>query len=91
MAEPYRRLVEQSPDAIFICCEFRVTYLNRAALRLCGALAPEQLLGQSLLDLVHLDFRARVHEGMGRWVAGHTVAPIEAQIMRRPPLRRTLK
>jgi PAS domain S-box-containing protein len=82
MAEPYRRLVEQSPDAIFICREFRVTYLNLAALRLCGALAPEQLLGQSLLDLVHLDFRARVHEGMGRWVAGHTVAPIEAQIVR---------
>ncbi len=82
MAEPYRRLVEQSPDAIFICREFRVTYLNRAAMRLCGASAPEDLLGKSLLDLVLPDSHARVREGVTRWMAGHASVPVEAQIVR---------
>jgi PAS domain S-box-containing protein len=82
MAEPYRRLVEQSPDAIFICREFRVTYVNPAAIRLCGAFAPEDLRGQSLLDVVHADSHARVREAVGRWVAGHSSVPVEAQIVR---------
>ena len=76
MAEPYRRLVEQSPDAIFICREFRVTYVNGAAMQLCGASAPEGLLGRSLLDLVHPESRARVREGVSRWTAGHASAPV---------------
>jgi PAS domain S-box-containing protein len=82
MAEPYRRLVEQSPDAIFICRELRVTYVNPAAMRLCGAFAPEDLRGQSLLDVVHSDSHARVREAVGRWVAGHSSVPVEAQIVR---------
>ena len=82
MAEPYRCLVEQSPDAIFISREFRITFLNRAALKLCGASAPEELLGQSLLDVVHPDTRARVRETVGRWMAGQAAPPIEAQIAR---------
>jgi PAS domain S-box-containing protein len=82
MADPHRRLIEQSPDAIFICREFRITYLNRAAIRLCGAHATENLVDQSLLDVVHPDSRARVREALGRWMAGQTLAPIEAQIVR---------
>ena len=82
MAEPYRYLVEQSPDAIFISREFRITFLNRAALKLCGASAPEELLGQSLLNVVPLDTRARVRETVGRWMAGHAAPPIEARIAR---------
>jgi PAS domain S-box-containing protein len=82
MAEPYRRLVEQSPEAIFICREFRVTYVNGAAMRLCGASAPEDLLGQSLLDIVHPDSHARVRDGVSRWTAGHSPVPVEGQILR---------
>jgi PAS domain S-box-containing protein len=82
MAEPYRRLVEQSPDAVFICRQLRITYINPAAMRLCGAFAPEHLIGQSLLDVLHPDSRARVREGVDRWMAGHAGTAIEAQILR---------
>jgi len=82
MAEPYRLLVEQSPDAIFICREFRVTYVNAAAVRLCGALAPRDLLGRPLLDVVHPDAHARVRDGVSRWMAGNAAVPVEAQIVR---------
>jgi len=82
VAELYRCLVEQSPDAIFVSREFRIIFLNRAAIQLCGAFAPEELLGQSLLDVVHADSRARVRETMARWMAGQTAPPIEALIAR---------
>jgi PAS domain S-box-containing protein len=82
MGEPYRCLVEQSPDAIFISREFRITFLNRAALKLCGVSTSEELLGASLLDVVHPDTRARVRETVGRWMAGQAAPPVEAQIAR---------
>jgi PAS domain S-box-containing protein len=83
MSEQYWwRLVEQAPDAIFISREFRITFLNPAAVRLCGASAPDELLGRSLLDLVHADSRARLCENMDRWMAGQSAPPVEARISR---------
>ncbi len=82
MSEQYRRLVELSPDAIFISRDFRITFLNPAAVRLCGASAADELQGQSLLDLVHPDSRTRVGESVGRWMAGQSAPPIEARISR---------
>src|SRR5215471_12666752 len=82
MAEPYRRLVEQSPDAVFVCRQLRISYINPAAMRLCGAFAAEHLIGQSLLEVFHPDSRGRVSEGVGRWGAGQEGTPIEAQIVR---------
>jgi len=39
----YRRLVELSPDGIFIVQDDRLVLVNPAALRLVGATRPEQL------------------------------------------------
>src|SRR4051812_22166385 len=80
MAEQYWRLVEQSPDAIFVSRDFRVTFLNPAAMRLCGASSPEDVLGRSLLDIVHSDSRALVRETIGRWMAGQDGPAVEARI-----------
>ena len=82
MSEQYWRLVEQAPDAIFISREFRITFLNPAAVRLCGASAPDELLGRSPLDLVHPDSRSRLRENMDRWLAGQSAPPVEARISR---------
>jgi PAS domain S-box-containing protein len=82
MSEQYWRLVEQSPDAIFISRDSRITFLNPAAVRLCGASAPDELLGRSLLDLVHPDSRARLCGNMDRWMAGQSAPPVEARISR---------
>jgi PAS domain S-box-containing protein len=82
MADPYRRLVDQSPDAILASRDFRITLLNRAAARLCGVLVPDDLIGQPLLEIIHPDSRAKVREAMGRWMAGQATPPIEARIAR---------
>src|SRR5687768_16739693 len=62
----YRRLVELSPDAIFIVHDDRIVLVNRAALRLAGATDPQQLLGTRLCDL----FPSSSQAGIRAHVAG---------------------
>ncbi|HEY0761601.1 MAG TPA: PAS domain S-box protein [Pyrinomonadaceae bacterium] len=62
--ERYRSLVELSPDAIVIHHEGKFTYVNPAAVRLWGASSPEDLIGRSILDVVHRDYRDHVQEGI---------------------------
>lgn len=53
--ERYRRLVELSPEAIVVHSEGKFVYVNPAAQRLWGASRPEELIGKSVLDVVHPD------------------------------------
>ena len=60
--ERYRRLVELSPDAIVVHREGRFTYVNPAAVKLWGASNAKELIGKSILDVVHPDFHDHVLE-----------------------------
>jgi len=60
--ERYRRLVELSPDAIVILRDGRFSYLNPAAQRLWGAASPRDLIGKSILTVVHPEFHDHVTE-----------------------------
>ncbi|HJU94289.1 MAG TPA: PAS domain S-box protein [Pyrinomonadaceae bacterium] len=60
--ERYRRLVELSPDAIVVHREGKFIYVNPAAVRLWGATGPSDLIGQSILKVVHPDFHDHVRE-----------------------------
>ena len=62
--ERYRSLVELSPDAIVIHHEGKFTYVNPAAVRLWGASSSEELIGRSILDVVHRDYCDHVQEGI---------------------------
>ncbi|MBW2644865.1 MAG: diguanylate cyclase [Deltaproteobacteria bacterium] len=55
--ERYRRLVELAPDGISIHVEGNFVFINPAGARLLGASGTEQLLGNSILDFVHPDYR----------------------------------
>jgi PAS domain S-box-containing protein len=79
---PYRRLVQYSPDGIFITRDARIVFLNPAAVRLFGASAPEQVLGKSPFDVFHPESHALIRERIGRLLAGQTVPPAEEKILR---------
>jgi two-component system sporulation sensor kinase A len=80
--ERYQRLVQRSPDGIFISQDTRVVFLNPSALRLVGAPAPQEILGTPLLDLFHADSRPALEELIARWRSGLTAAPADARIVR---------
>ena len=62
--ERYRSLVELSPDAIVVHHEGKFTYVNPAAVKLWGASSPKDLIGRSILEVVHPDFRDHVRESI---------------------------
>ncbi|MGH9880697.1 MAG: PAS domain S-box protein, partial [Pyrinomonadaceae bacterium] len=64
--ERYRRLVELSPEAIVVHSGGKFVYANAAALRLWGATRAEDLLGKSILEVVHPDYREFVKQRVAR-------------------------
>jgi diguanylate cyclase (GGDEF)-like protein/PAS domain S-box-containing protein len=81
--ERYRLLVEASPLPIGVHSQGRIVYMNAAALRMSGATHPEQVIGRSMLDFVHPDFRAMVVERARRALAeGVGAPPAEEKFLR---------
>jgi len=77
--ERYRRLVEDSPDTVFIGCEDKIVYTNPAGLRLFGARTPDQVVGQPVLNFIHPDYHRIV---AGRIAAGGPAPPMEEKFLR---------
>lgn len=80
--ERFRNLLELTPDGLLVNCGNRFVYVNRAAVRMLGASAPEQVLARSPLDLVHPDFHSLVRERMQALMRGESVPLIEEKFIR---------
>ncbi len=52
-----RRLVELSPEAIVLHCDFKFKYVNTVGLKLFGASSMSELKGKNILDYIHPDFK----------------------------------
>lgn len=54
--ERYRRLIELSPDAIIVHSEKRIEYINRAGIKLFGALRQKDLVGKSIFSMIDEEY-----------------------------------
>ena len=52
----YRTLIEWSPESITVHKGGKLIYVNPAAIKLFGATSAQDLIGKTVLDLVHPDF-----------------------------------
>ncbi len=68
----YRALVEWSPEAIAVQREGKLLFVNPAAFKMVRATSAEDLVGRSVMDLVHPNFREIVSERVRRAIAGET-------------------
>jgi len=75
--ERYRSLVEFSPDAIVVHCEWKVVYSNTAGMRLFGAFSDAEIIGRDVLDLVHRDHRAMVRARIQQSYENQVPAPTQ--------------
>ena len=80
--ERYRRLVELSPDMILLHSQGRYVYANPAAVRILGASRPEELVGKSVLDRIHPEFREKVIQRVQRLEQGKEIPPSEEKFIR---------
>jgi PAS domain S-box-containing protein len=70
--ERYRKLIDMTPDSIYVHKAGRIVLSNDAAARLFGAASRDDMLGISTLDLVHADFREMVQRRQGLIVSAGT-------------------
>jgi PAS domain S-box-containing protein len=75
--ERYRRMVELSPDGIFITRESRIVFVNPAAVRIFGASSASEVLGRSPYDFFHIDQHLHLRDRVSRLLDGGTVPVAE--------------
>jgi PAS domain S-box-containing protein len=72
--EQYRRVVELSPDGIFITRDSRIVFVNPAAVRIFGASSADEVLGRSPYDFFHIDQHTHLRNRVSTLLAGGRVA-----------------
>ncbi len=81
--ERYRRLVELSPDAVWVRRGEKIIFINSAGVKLLGATAPDEVVGKSALDLMHPSHRAVAARRMAELQSpGQTVPFLEEKLVR---------
>jgi PAS domain S-box-containing protein len=81
--ERYRKLVEFSPYAIAVHSEGKIVFTNPAGAKLLGAENPEQLIGKTIIDIVHPDYRDAVKEQVRLMEEkGINISPVEEKFVR---------
>ena len=79
----YRMLIENSPDAIAIYAKGNIVLVNKECLRLMHAKSEFDLLGRSVIEFVHPDYRKLVAERMSQVVSdGEPLPPLEEKFIR---------
>ena len=80
--ERSRILVEKSPDAIALHRDGKFIFINPAGVRLIGANSPEDLLGKSILNIVHPDSRKDVMERLRKEIEGEDAPLFEEKFVK---------
>jgi PAS domain S-box-containing protein len=78
----YRKLVEISPDAVFLHREGKIIYANPAAFKLVGASHSDEIIGKSILDFIHPEFRDAVRKNIEKDRGGDITPPMELHMLR---------
>lgn len=79
----YRKVVELSADGLFVVQDDKFVLLNPSAVKILGAGAAEQLLGKSVYDFIHPDFRTIIRARMQELSKSESVLPpLEQKLLR---------
>ena len=81
--ERYRTLVELSPDPIIVHTGGRIVFVNTAAIQIFAAKSPDDLVGLSVVEMVHADYRVIVKDRILQMLKiGKRVPTIEEKFIR---------
>src|SRR3954469_7636040 len=75
----YRRLVELSPEPIFVHADLKFVYVNHAFVTLMGASCADELFGKDLLDYVLPEYHEQVRERV-RLIEQDQIPPVIEQV-----------
>lgn len=79
----YRKLIELSPDALVVYRDGMIIFANSAAASLLGVSTPEPILGKSVFDFLHPDYRELARQRVTETLmTGETAPLIEEKLLR---------
>jgi PAS domain S-box-containing protein len=78
----YRALLEQAPDAVVVFQNWRLVYVNAAALRLCGATVLDQMWGKHVFEFFPSGDQEAVREWAQRLLNGSCLPMRETRVRR---------
>ena len=81
--EKYRELVENSPDAIAIYVDAKIVFVNSQCKQLMAASSNDELLGKSVMDFVHPDYREFVLDRMKQAVIDNSALSAAEEVFLR--------
>src|SRR5262245_30422532 len=81
--EPYRRVVETSPDGILLVEKDRITFANPSAVGLCGAGSMDELVGRQVFELFGTEHHPSFRDRTSRWQAGEKMPALDLPLIRR--------
>ena len=79
--EQYRRLIENSPDAILLHRDSMIVYVNAAAVALYGAKHADEFVNLSVLDLTHPDSYLLAQSRLQKVSEQEQILPLVEQTM----------
>ncbi|HNW99719.1 MAG TPA: PAS domain S-box protein [Bacteroidales bacterium] len=53
----YQELIDNHPDAIGIHIGGKIVYVNKACIQLMGATSASELIGKTVIEFIHPDYR----------------------------------
>jgi two-component system, cell cycle sensor histidine kinase and response regulator CckA len=81
--ERYRRLVELSPDAVWVRRGEKIIFINSAGVKLLGAQSPDEVIGKRAIDFIHPAHREIAARRMAELQSpGQTVPFLEEKFVR---------
>jgi PAS domain S-box-containing protein len=81
--EKYRKLSEFTPNGLLIHVGGKITFANTAAAKILGPAMPGDIIGKTLIDFVHQDYRDLVTERVRQITENKDNAPvIEEKLVR---------
>ena len=80
--EKYRSLVEHSAETTLIHQDGRIAYINPAGLKMLGASGTEEVIGKSILDIVHPEARETIRSFAARDLQGEETPIVELLVVR---------
>jgi len=82
-ATRFQRLVEVSPDAIYLNRADQIVFINAAGVALFGATDAEQILGRSPYEFIHADYHAAIRQRVAQMLdQQRSASPMEERIIR---------
>jgi len=80
--ERFRRLVELSPDGLFVHSNGKILYVNAAGINMLGGRNAKDIMRKEILDFIRPDYHDIVRDRINRMEHGEEVGLIEEKFVR---------